>query len=447
MASVTLMLVISVMGQSPGGVDGAQAWMKSEAVSPDLKGLYRWQDYSGDSLKLRNYDSRGASYGSEFTQSRSKLRTYNFHPALDLADQGNHKELLFSRPLLPQTTIIGLFGPNDRYDRETLLYALDGRDNQGAWVGNNKIYEATGSNKDMFDYGQKEGNDLMYSPGDPESSLNNFREQSLRVVSYYRTLPPATGIWGEPANNTLTFGYIYEKTNVNHTSTYDIPSSANQAFWGKTPELIVYGRLLNPQERLRVESYLAFKYGVTLDNSYIGSNGNLLWDMEENAGYHHRVTAYLRDDSTALNQTIATTSYEKGPYFTDSNDGKYDSFDQNDPYQKSSRYRLLVMGRQDASPLENNRYVIYGDNDRPIVTGEKKEIAGMKVMDRSWLLKTNLPPVAPGEIRSLEWNANGLVFTPVDSFKCKVSKNPAVTQGTARTQLPLKGENGYLGSH
>ena len=43
--------------------------------------------------------------------------------------------------------------------------------------------------------------------------------------------------------------------------------------------------MLTPDERRKVESYLAVKYGITLKGSYLDSDGNLTWDMAENQAY------------------------------------------------------------------------------------------------------------------------------------------------------------------
>ena len=87
----------------------------------------------------------------------------------------------------------------------------------------------------------------------------------------------------------------------------------NNRFDGYSPEVIIYGRYLTPAERRKVESYLAVKYGITLNNSYLDSEGNLIWDKDENQGYHHRVTAIGWDAASALHQPLSTTSYEEGP--------------------------------------------------------------------------------------------------------------------------------------
>ena len=47
------------------------------------------------------------------------------------------------------------------------------------------------------------------------------------------------------------------------------------------PELLVYNRILTPGERRKAESYLAMKYGVTLNDSYLDGDGNLVWDRDD----------------------------------------------------------------------------------------------------------------------------------------------------------------------
>ncbi len=434
--------VLFLYAQSPGGIPGAEVWMKTEPVSKDLQGNYHWQDYGGDNLKLRNYDPRGPLFGNEFVQARSKVRTYNFIPGLDLASMTSSQELLLKRALLSQATIIGLFGANSRFDQEMNLYGWNGRPGQGAWITTDKVIHSKESEKVPFDYGNETGHDLIYKSSDPEPNINEFREKSLRILSYLRSIPPSTGLWGEPTTNVFSLGHIYEKSNVNNTSQYDIPS--NLAFWGTTPELIIFNRFLTPLERRKVESYLALKYGVTLYKSYIGSKDQLLWDLEENEGYNTRITGYGRDDASGTYQTKATTSYEEGPYFSDQLGGAYDSFDGNNSYNKPSRYRLLVLSHQQKDSIADGQYVIYGDNDRSIQTKTVNNLAGLKIMERQWLLKTNIPiPPPPTGIQTLNWNSNGVVFTETGDNVYSIKRESSV-QAQATTMTPLLGDKGSI---
>ena len=45
--------------QTPGGVSGSELWFKTAPLNSDLQGYYRWQDFSGDSIRLMLLDSRG----------------------------------------------------------------------------------------------------------------------------------------------------------------------------------------------------------------------------------------------------------------------------------------------------------------------------------------------------------------------------------------------------
>lgn len=73
-------------------------------------------------------------------------------------------------------------------------------------------------------------------------------------------------------------------------------------------EVIIYSNTLTPAEINKIESYLAVKYGFTLDqqaannNNYTATNGTITWDRALNSGYANDITGIGRDDATALSQ-------------------------------------------------------------------------------------------------------------------------------------------------
>ena len=83
------------------------------------------------------------------------------------------------------------------------------------------------------------------------------------------------------------------------------------AFQGHIGEVIVYNRNITSQEKLRIDSYLALKYGVTLEagtaSNYVSSNGTTIWDATTNAAYYNDITGIGRDDDSALNQKQSTS--------------------------------------------------------------------------------------------------------------------------------------------
>lgn len=432
-----------LLAQSPGGISSPVLWVKTVPVSTNLNGQYRWQDFSKDLTLLRQYDAQGASHGSEYTLIRSKVRTYNFNPAMSLSDDQVGKEILIKGSNLSQATIIGVWGPNTiDYKTDKFLFALNGRNLQSSQFTKGKVIPSVESGKSVLTYGTDEGKNLMYLPSD--STVIKYQEKSLRIGTFYRTLQPNTSIWGEKQQAIISIGNIFSKTNVNNTSTFDAKLLNNKSFLGYTPELIVYQRLLTPLERRNVETYLAIKYGISLNMSYITGNGYLLWDLEQNSKFNNRISAYGRDTLSELYQKTTTTSYEETPYYTNSDNDLYDSFDANDSNNKSSRYRLLVMGCQQGNWLNNGEYFIYGDNNSIITTTSEPSIGGMKLMARKWTILTNKQPTQEVD-KTLNWTANGLeIYTT--KFKSEISLlgSSSLLSGSAVTTIPLKESAGYL---
>lgn len=84
---------------------------------------------------------------------------------------------------------------------------------------------------------------------------------------------------------------------------------AGRAFRGRLAELIVFSSAVPENELRKVETYLALKYGLMLDNSvggencdYIASDGTLLWDASVYSTYHHNVAGIGRNDAAVLDQ-------------------------------------------------------------------------------------------------------------------------------------------------
>jgi hypothetical protein len=82
-------------------------------------------------------------------------------------------------------------------------------------------------------------------------------------------------------------------------------------FEGQIPEFIIYRRALNDKEKLRVESYLALKYGITLDAgfNYVNSKYEPFWHQTNNALFGNRIFGIGRDDNSNLYQKQAASSH------------------------------------------------------------------------------------------------------------------------------------------
>ncbi len=71
-------------------------------------------------------------------------------------------------------------------------------------------------------------------------------------------------------------------------------------------EVIIYPSELTVAGRNQVESYLAIKYGITLDQTsptnYTLSNGSTIWDAATAGSWKYTIAGIARDDTSTLSQ-------------------------------------------------------------------------------------------------------------------------------------------------
>ncbi len=108
------------------------------------------------------------------------------------------------------------------------------------------------------------------------------------------------------------FGAANTKIVIGNENLINLPCKIDMA------EVIIYSNTLTAAERNKIESYLAVKYGFTLNqlavnnNNYVATNAAITWDRALNSAYANDITGIGRDDATALNQkqskSVNTTS-------------------------------------------------------------------------------------------------------------------------------------------
>ncbi len=99
-----------------------------------------------------------------------------------------------------------------------------------------------------------------------------------------------------------SFGGLSTKIVIGNENLLNLPCKIDLA------EIIIYASTLSAAERNKIESYLAVKYGFTLNqaavnnNNYVASNTTVTWDRTLNSSYSNDITGIGRDDATALMQ-------------------------------------------------------------------------------------------------------------------------------------------------
>lgn len=422
-----------LLARSPGGVEGVDAWFKAVPITDNLQGRYQWLDFSGDSVVQYAQNRVSGSY--VFTQDRTLLKSLNFNPALDFSKGDTPKWSELRRSSLIQGTIIGVFAPYT-FTTEGVVYGVASGDGGGSLVTSDQIVRP--GNIEPLDYGETHGEDLLYTGKDsiPE---NTFKEHATKVLTYYRAANPNTSVWGGPGG-TLTIGGAYSPTDEHFNGPFDTSNFDNKGFEGYSPELLVYNRILTPGERRKAESYLAMKYGVTLNDSYLDGDGNLVWDRDDAGVYHNRVTAISRNKAGDFLQPMSATSYEEGPLYT--------SLPENDSYHKSNSYglpseaHLLVMGREHGNPMPDKLSLFWGDDGGTLETYTSPNDTLWHIMNRTWLVKPNMPTVA--DTTAARWTGTGMAVTP-EGFLDVISLEentpgsvvtPELTDGTGLIEFP-----------
>ncbi len=110
-------------------------------------------------------------------------------------------------------------------------------------------------------------------------------------------------------------------------------AGSGEDFSGTLAELIVYPTRQTNTNRRRIQTYLAIKYGITLnpdndgsgsvtgtEGDYLASDGTTIWDHNINATYHNDVTGIGRDDVASLHQKQSLSS-STGAFVTMGNVG------------------------------------------------------------------------------------------------------------------------------
>jgi hypothetical protein len=359
-----------------------EVWFKTIPVTGNTSGRYKWKDFSSNNVPLVKYSTNGTS--TEYTVGRDSVMNYNFNPAIDLTAGNISKEIVIGKSNLAQATIIGAWASkNEVTDADKFIFALNGRQNESIVFSKSNVYPSIESGKNALPYGNDTIKNLLCQPNS-NTSAKKARENSLRIASYYKSNRPNTSLWGEQQKATISLGSSFSNSNANNTSTFISTLNDFEGFKGYTPELFVFGRILQPVEREIFESYLAIKYGVSMNKSYLSGKGKVIWDYSSNTSYNNRITGYGREDLIGLNQKVATTSYQEAPYYSDF----CDSYQANSANTLSARNRLLVMGCQLENPINDGEYVLFGDDNNPL-NATNTSTPGFVTMQRKWLVNTN----------------------------------------------------------
>ncbi len=190
-------------------------------------------------------------------------------------------------------------GQGNPYD-----FGSGNRNEHYSW-SNSYLYNAFGTT-DNYVYNPETNVVGDNKVGAPNPALGTFYTETNWNLYHTYSAPSdwGTGFNGlfkaTTATNTVNFGL-----NVNNEHIGD--NGSGHRYTGDIAEVILYRRKLTAPERQKVMSYLALKYGMTLDTTvtdqdYVAANGTIFWDWADNNNYQHDIAGIGRDDCQKLHQ-------------------------------------------------------------------------------------------------------------------------------------------------
>ena len=250
----------------PGGVFGAKIWFHTHV---NQQGAVAWEN-----LLSKNKTLSFASKPPFF-----HVGTLNFHPAAHL-NAPQDLSMILGKTDLSQVTIFTVYQPEDGFG-EKLIWHLNTLDETALMMTTHRAADL--EKRKYFNL-----------------DLQRVNLPRLSTFTQYKK-----NARGNPWYTTLHFGALPEQ----HT----LPITH---FEGLIPEVIIFDRVLTTEERIRVESYLALKYGLSLypngPSKYLNAQGEVIWDGTKNAPAFFNITGIGRDDLSGLYQKQSSSSYDPG---------------------------------------------------------------------------------------------------------------------------------------
>jgi hypothetical protein len=262
---------------------GNTLWLRADIGVVGGSNVTLWYDQS-DSNDDDNLTNDNNFTGSGGTTPDGTSNLLNFNPVVTFTP-GNNDVLSFTGNLNPRTMYIVY------NDISTASWTTGFTNNDGDGIGH-------GNNNDSQVY------DTTYNPADVRNGNQHVNGLVTTLTSHPR-----------PDNfEIISNVFVSNLSNASHT--YYVGRDRTQTsrtINGSVAEILLFTDAHDDATRQKIESYLALKYGMTLDNTnnsgsivegdYILSNGvTKVWDYTANTTYHNDVAGIGRDDTQVLNQ-------------------------------------------------------------------------------------------------------------------------------------------------
>jgi hypothetical protein len=298
---------------APGGVANLEFWLKANSgtgSTPNGGTVNPWVDQ----LDVNNAIQSGSIALPTYQTNR-----LNFNPTMDYSGSGDQAYTIansgdintISNTLEKSFTLVFTSG-SDITSRQVLYEEGGTTRGINAYIFNNEMYlgawnranDGAGSNwgylYDKIGISANTSYILTFN-----MKGNNSRTGIIELLSEGK-IEKTIGLVGRLYAHGAGIGLggminaAYFEPNI------DAESGNGYYFKGELAEITYAKEYLDAAKRNRLESYLALKYGITLDQSvaqnYTASNGALVWSGSTNSSYNNDIAGIAKDDDTELEQ-------------------------------------------------------------------------------------------------------------------------------------------------
>ncbi len=281
----------------PGGVAAPVLWLRADfgtSSTVDATAINEWDDFGADINHATQLTAAGQPLYRNIAGSN-----INFNPVVTFNGTG-HRMILDGTKLpvgVSARTVIALTGNATIASRGLISWG----DQLATGTGTRYTMELGGGQRSLeasnSRYGNTGGNTLV--PG-----ITSFANAASSTSAANQIRVNGTGIangficCGTQVLNTLSLPTAYLGDNL--------VGGGGSYYGGSLGDIVVYDRTLTPVEQQRAESYLAIKYGITLNQTvatdYLSTDGTVVWNATTNSAYKNSITGIGRDDLEGLNQ-------------------------------------------------------------------------------------------------------------------------------------------------
>lgn len=303
---------MNAAAQSPGGVTGPVVWLRADAGT----------SVSGSTLQ--SWINQGSSGGAAGVLARTATlnwglpsfqnSVHNFHPAVVDNDANTNNGSLLLPDVFPSSA-----------HRNLSSFVLQSHPNvtaQNNFISFTPLKQTTGALEAPFLAYNGAGRPWFYWEGiyqnDPLLPNALLRKNDIpSIAAFYvpqwvntsTAHKPVMGMNG--ATTTSTNAGIVNATSRPYGNQLFIfgDGNHNNRSGGSISEVITYDRVLTSEEKQKINSYLAIKYGITMFNeagtstaNYLNAAGSTIWNATTNSGFNQNIAGIARESASATNQ-------------------------------------------------------------------------------------------------------------------------------------------------